>query len=258
MMQSALKPSSAIRGVLRDVKAGVPVPKVVQTLLDEGVNVSRSGLAKLNDIIGGINTEVRGVIKNLPGTIDPKTIAAHSLPTAYGMAKDAAATETLPAFGKVIENFLNHPVFKGAMTPEETQAMKEATYKGIDYAKEASASVAAKKSLAYGAKVEIEEAAKAAGRNDIRALNAREGAAIEAMDAVAKRVFIHGNSNPTGLALLAHGKAAFLGLLVDRSPAIKSMVARGLYTPAAHISGISPHLMRSLIAATASLPDEEQ
>lgn len=256
VMQSALKPSSAIKSVLKDVRAGVPVPKVVQTLLDEGVNVSRGGIAKLNDIIGGLNEEVQTAVKGLTGTTEKTTVAAHMAPTAYQLAKQGAPTEDLKAFGSVVEDFLNHPMYQGAMTNSEMQAMKQATYRGIDYSKMGNAAVEARKALGHGLKEEIEQNAAAQGAVDIRALNAREGKAIEAMDAVVKRVAQSGNNNPMGLAALAHGKTAFLSMLVDRSPVVKSYIARGLYTPAASILGISPHLLRSLVVATSTLQDE--
>jgi hypothetical protein len=253
VMQSALKPAG--KSVWKDVRAGLPIPKVVQTLLDEGINVSRGGIEKLNTIIGDINTEVQGKVGALTGTTDKATIAAHMAPAAMKLAKQGAPSADLRAFGNVVRDFMNHPIYQGALTPQEMQAMKMATYEGIDYTKMGGAAIQARKALGRGLKEEIEQTAKAQGVPEIRALNAREGRAIEAMDSVVRRVGQGGNNNPVGIAALAHAKGAFLGALVDRSPVVKSYIARGLYTPAASILGITPHLLRSLVVATVSLQD---
>jgi hypothetical protein len=79
---------------------------------------------------------------------------------------------------------------------------------------------------------------------------------VEALDAVAKRVQVHGNANPLGLAALTHAKTAFAAALIDRSPAVKSMLARGLYQSASKASGVAPSVLRGLMASIAESPDD--
>jgi hypothetical protein len=110
--------------------------------------------------------------------------------------------------------------------------------------------------FARGLKEEIEHLGAAQGKGNIRDLNAREGRILEALDATAKRVAQAGNTNPAGFAFVTHAPLTFLAALMDRSPVIKSMLARGLYSSASKVSGVSPQLLRTAMAAVATTPDE--
>ena len=71
------------------------------------------------------------------------------------------------------------------------------------------------------------------------------------LDATAKPCRQAGNTNPAGFAFVAHAPLAFMAALMDRSPVVKSLVARGLYQQAARVAGVAPTLLRSAVASIA-------
>jgi hypothetical protein len=258
LMQSALKPG--VKDIFKDVRAGLPVPQVVQTLLDEGINVTHGGLAKLQGLLGQANKAVSDAIAPLTGQIDRPVVAARALSVGKKMANQTNPTSDLKALGDAVDEFLNPPVNRGPLSPQEAQKMKIGTYQqiGDKYNTPAAlnpAQVQAQMAFAKGLKEEIEHLATAQGRGDVRALNAREGRLLEALDDTAKRVAQAGNMNPAGFAFVAHTPMAFIAALMDKSPVVKSMLARGLYQNAARVSGVSPTLLKSAVQLIASSPD---
>ena len=248
LMQSALKPG--VGDIVKDVRAGIAIPPVVQTLLDEGINVTHGGLAKLQGLLGQANQAVKDAIAPLTGQIERPTVAARALSVGKQMENQTNPTADLKALGDAVDEFLHPPVNAGPLSPQEAQAMKVGTYKqiGDKYNTPAAlnpAQVQAQMAFARGLKEEIEHLATAQGAGDVKALNAREGRLLEALDATAKRVAQAGNTNPAGFAFVAHAPLAFMAALMDRSPVVKSLVARGLYQQAARVAGVSPTLLRS-------------
>ncbi len=70
---------------------------------------------------------------------------------------------------------------------------------------------------------------------------------------VGQRVAVAGNQNPVGFALVAHANPkAFLAGLIDRSPAVKSLLANGMWKEAEAASGVSANALRALVANVAS------
>jgi hypothetical protein len=248
IMQSALKPNVSL---LREYQT---TPKeLVQTLMDEGVNVTPGGMEKLQRLFDATNDELTGLIKNAPGAIDRKAVAARALPTAQRLSQQVNPRAALRDVGKVVDEFVTGPASfpsSPTLSVPEAQAMKVGTYRqiGKDYGKLSSASVETQKSLARGLREEIETAVPKAA-----SLNAREANLLAAQDAVGHRVAIAGNRDPVGFAWTAAGSPkTFLAALFDRSPVVKSMVARGLYDSAGAISGVSPQAIRAAVAALAS------
>jgi len=259
LMQSSLKPG--VRDIWRDVKAGVSVPPVVQTLLDEGINVTHGGIAKLQGLLSSANTAVTNAIAPLTGQIERPVVAARAYSVGKQMANQTNPAADLKALGDAVDEFLHPPVNAGPLSPQEAQAMKVGTYKqiGSKYGTPAAlnpAQVQAQMAFAKGLKEEIERLATAQGTGDVKALNAKEGRLLEALEATSKRVAQAGNMNPAGFAFVTHAPMAFVAALIDRSPVVKSMLARGLYQNAARVAGVSPTLLRAAVASVAQTPDE--
>ena len=143
----------------------------------------------------------------------------------------------------------------GALTVPEAQAMKIGTYReiGKNYGKQSSASVETQKALARGLKEEIEAAIP-----KIKSLNAREGEIMAAQEAVGHRVAIAGNRDPVGFAWVTHTPQTFLAALMDRSPVVKSMLARGMYNSAGAATKVSPQLIRAAVVALASGESDDE
>jgi hypothetical protein len=256
LMQSALKPG--IKSTLAAVKGGT-TPPVVQTLLDEGINVTPGGIEKLNGIIGATNADIKSAINSLTGGIRPLAVTSRLSETARKFANQVNPQADLNAISDVGQNFLEA---HGAqdLAPQAAQSLKTGTYAALKdkaYGEVKGATIEAEKALARGLKEEIAAEAQKSGI-DLTAKNAREGAAITARDAIAKRVAMVGNRDPAGLAWLAHSPVTFMMAVMERSPVVKSMLARGLYQSAAKASGMPAEALRWAVGAIASAQDEEQ
>lgn len=260
MMQSALKPG--IQTTLAAVKSG-KVPPVVKTLLDEGINVTPGGIEKLNGIISATNAEIKAALASLPQgsmAVSAKDVASRLAGTAARFANQVNPVGDLSAITDAGQEFVAaHGPY---MTLPDAQAVKQGTYAALKskaYGEVKEASIEAQKALARGLKEEIAAEAERSGL-DLSSLNGREGKALDALQAVAKRVAVGGNANPLGLAgIAASHPATFITMLLDKSPAVKSMLARGLYQSAGYVTGVAPQVIRAaVVALTQQQPDKEQ
>lgn len=250
LMQKALKPAGAL---LKEYKT--TAPELVKTLLDEGVSITQSGLDKLQKLFDATNDEIRAAVAAAPGTIDKQSVAARALPTAGRLANQVNPTKDLQAVGETVGEFMNHPVYSGpTLSVPEAQAMKTGTYKqiGKKYGEVSSAAIETQKALARGLKEDI-----ASEVPQIAALNARDSQLMASMDAVGRRVALSGNKDPVGFAWVTQHPVTFLAALIDRNPSVKSYLARGLYTNAGRLAGVSPQLIRAAAMAAASGDDPQ-
>ncbi len=246
LMQSAVKPP---------LKMAKDVPKIVQTLLDEGINVSPRGVENLDRLLSAKNAEIAEAVANAPGLIPKERVAARALPVAQRLARQVNPSADLEAVGSTVQEFLQHPTTGAALTVPEAQAMKVGTYAqiGKNYGKLSSATVETQKALARGLKDEIvAEAPQVAG------LNAAESRLILAREAVGRRVALSGNRDPVGFAWVTSHPTTFLAALIDRAPAVKSMLARGMYSSAGGAAKVSPQLIRAAVVALASREGETE
>lgn len=289
LMQSAAKP--AIRATQREIAAG-HVPSVVKTLLDEGVNVTPGGIEKLNRIIATSNQAIKDALGQIAGeTVAPEAVAARLEPTIERFATQVDPQGDVAAIQAVRNRFLSansmpavvgsrevpsgllgasgealtrtEPVM-GQVTRsipvQEAQVLKTGTYQQLKakaYGEVKSAEVEAQKALARGLKEEIAAAASRAGI-DITALNAREGAAITARDVIAHRVAQVANRDPAGLTWMITHPAAFVAGLMDRSPVVKSLLARGLWQSAEKAANVPANAIRAAVAAIVATPNPNQ
>lgn len=222
LMQSALKPpkSAMLSGEGQ---------AAIQTLLDEGVNVSAGGAAKLQSRIDAIKEKVTQAIMEARGSVDKSRVASRAQDTARRFEDQVNPAADVKAVEDVITAFLTHPQLSGrqAMTVQEAQRLKQGTYERLSkkYGEMGSADVEAQKALARGLKEEISDIVPAVG-----ALNKQQAPLINAGKYVAARDAVAGNKDPVTFALLAGHPLAALGLQASRSELAKSLAARGLYS----------------------------
>jgi hypothetical protein len=186
--QSALKPSTTI--------PPAKVQGMVQTGLEQGIPVSKSGAAKLSSLIDDLNDKVTAEIAAQPGrTVDPNKVAIRAdqikpkFENQVNSGEDLAAIEgskqqflseqgarpgkpagapqptgILDESGKPIMNEGTPAVPAKPASPMaamDAQTMKQGTYtqlKGKAYGELKSASIEAQKALARGLKEELENA----------------------------------------------------------------------------------------------------
>lgn len=137
------------------------------------------------------------------------------------------------------------------------QELKKGTYKTLSksYGEMKGAEIEAQKALARGLKEEIAQAV-----TGIDKMNKRESDLLNALKVTERRTMMDANKNPVGLGPLAPNKAMLLAFLADRSAALKSFGARGLYQASRpDISGLlanagSDPLLRSGLLAISANP----
>ncbi len=257
LMQSAVKP--AYRMVEAAVKKG-EMPRVIKTLLDEGVNVTQGGIAKIQGLLTKTNDEIKDLIANSHGSVFPEQVSGTVDDVSKAFGRQAAPMDDLSQIAKVKNEFETvhggAPIFPmKPLTVTEAQELKQGTYKAIgarNYGEQRGARVEAEKAIARGLKEGIQTAVP-----QVAAKNAREGALIEARDAIARRVAASNNRDLAGLAWVSQNPQAFVAFLMDRSPAVKSMLARGLYQSAARAGRVPENLVRAAMAVLAESKEPE-
>lgn len=252
MMQGAVKPGLKF---FTKGDAGA-TPQVVKTLLDEGINVTPGGVAKLQRLIASTNDEIKAAIAPVAANTSAALKSTrHLSDLSKRYTSQVNPQPDIDAISAVGENFLTHPSISrtGTLTIGEKQAMKQGTYAriGEKYGTERAAGLEAEKAIARGLKDDIADEVPA-----IAGLNAKEGKLLEALDAVGRRVAVAGNRDPIGFAWVANNPTTFLAALMDRSPAVKSLLARGLYNHAGQLAKVPPALIRT--AAVAIATDDPQ
>jgi hypothetical protein len=254
VMQSAVKPTLAMM-------KEHPVGRLVSTLLDQGINVTEGGLQKLHALLTATNDEIRAAVNASSARIRTGDVADRLTDLSQRVANQVNPTKDLNAVEAAGVEFRNHPRFAGPngsvnlTTPVQTaQDLKVGTYRQLQgkYGEMSNASAEAQKALARGLKEEI--AKEVPG---IAELNSRDSDLLAAIDAVGRRVAFSGNKDPIGFAWVTNHPTTFIAALLDKSPAVKSLLARGLYDNAARAAKVSPQLIRTAVAALATHGSDE-
>lgn len=235
------------------------IPKVVQTMLDEGVNVTPGGAVTLKNLINSTGAQIKAITDAAPGKIFPEDVTDTLVQTVTKFANQVDNPSDLAAIAKSADNFLASRSSSGMrpgtpMSVAEAQKLKQGTYQvlgGKAYGEQGSAAIEAQKGMARGLKESIERLAP-----EVKSLNARQSANLEALDAVGRRAGLAANRDFGGIFWIAHNPEAFLAAQFDRSPALKSMLANGLYKSASIVSHVSPQLLRLAMQLVASKGEE--
>lgn len=223
LMQSAVKP------VLGDLKSGAG-ERAVNTMLQEGVNPTTGGVAKLNGLLDGLENQLTGVLQKYTGkTVDKGAVASRMQDVVSKIERtNPTPQDALRDVNKVYDDFLTNGLIPKNIPIEQANELKRGLYQmlkqkyGIPIADE---TINARKALARGFKEEIQGVAPEVGP-----INARMGDLANARNVAERRALMDGNKNPAGLALLAHDPMAGLGFLADRWGGLKALTARGLYS----------------------------
>lgn len=219
LMQSAIKPTIA---QLKSGEADI----AVQTLLDNGINPTRSGVAKLRDLIDAKNAEIAGMIGSSNATVDKKAVLGALADTRQQFGRQVSPTADLASIQNVADDFLAHPNFPGQTIPvQAAQDLKQGTYRVLSkkYGQMGSAETEAQKALARGLKDEIATAVPGVG-----ALNAEESRLLTTLSVAERRALMEMNKNPMGLATLASNPVSWAAFMADKSALFKSLAARAI------------------------------
>ncbi len=252
LMTKAVKP--AYKTAEKAIK-NVEVPRVVQTLLDEGINVTSGGIGKINTLMASTNKQLKNIIATSTAEASPAEVVNEVRPVMRKAMAQSAPSADKAAVRGVIDDFVASHGRDAAgvikkIPVQRLQELKQGTYQSIgsrNFGETKGFALEAEKALARGEKKAIERA-----HPEVGPLNAREGRLIEAKDAVAKVVGQVGNRDMGGLAPLSSNPTGIIAYALSRSPAVKSMLARGLYKSAAKASGVPENVLRASIQLLAS------
>lgn len=226
LMHSALKPSSK---ALAHGFGGAPsqADRAVQTLLDEGINISESGVAKLQEKVAqgkeAINTAITTAANNpSTPTIDKAAVAGRLKDVIARFEKQPLPEADLKTINDAYAKFMS-----GSLPDQipviQAQAIKEGggTLLKRKYGQLGAADVEVEKALVRGFKEEIAKAVPG-----IDKLNERESNLINALLLADRRAGISGNKDLAGIAWLAHNPEVAAVMMLDRSSVFKSVMAR--------------------------------
>jgi len=224
VMQSALKPP------LASLQTG-SAARAIDTLLDEGINVTKGGAEKLRARVELINDNIKDHIQNSPAVVDKNAVTSRMQGLVDKFRKQVAPLSDVASIQKVWNEFMDHPLINGDTIPVKVaQEMKQGTYKALGskaYGELKGAEIEAQKEIARGLKDEIAKAVPA-----VRELNAEESSLLNALSLVERRALISANKNPIGLGWLSTNPVHFAGFMADRSELFKSLVGRMLSSSA--------------------------
>lgn len=248
VMQSALKPTVA------DLKSG-KAARAVDTLLEEGINPTQGGVAKLQKHIDEIGTQVDDLIANSTATINKADVGSHLRSTWDSFKKQVNPQADLETIRKSWDAFKNHPMLAGKMDMpvQLAQDLKQGTYRQISkkYGQMGSAEVEAQKGLARGLKEEVSKAVP-----EVAALNKTESELINALNVAERRALMEANKNPMGLSLLANNPASWAAFMADKSALFKSLLARTMYSGSERIPQAAGAAAGGLYGASTNKPED--
>lgn len=247
LMQSALKPT------LEQLRTG-KAAQAIDTLLKEGVNVTPGGIATLRARISDLNTQIADAIKNSPAAIDKGKVARYLQGTLDKFKKQVNPKSDIAAIQKAWDEFVEHPLLTGKeeIPVKLAQEMKQATYKSLgekSYGELKGSDTEAQKTLARGLKEEIAGAVPG-----IADMNKAESELLNALKVTERRVLMDSNKNPMGLGWLAAHPSTWLGFAADRSPLVKSLLARMLNSGAEQIPATAGRAAGAVVGAAEGSP----
>jgi hypothetical protein len=225
LIRNALKPSQALNDSGKAARA-------VQTLLKEGLPVTKAGVSKMRDIINSLEEQATKLVSDSKGTISTDAVLERLKPVYERILSKPTWKSDLESVSKTATEMRANPLVGEDMTVQAAQALKEGAYRelgdkayGMGLKPEAARD--AQKAVARGLKEEIETVVP-----EVAPINARTSDLINAMKVTGKRTGVDANKNAVGLGWLIHDPAspAFWAWMAERSPAFKSALAHGLYS----------------------------
>lgn len=230
---------------------------IAKTLLDNGINVTDDGLAKLESILKKSNDEIRAMVNASPGRIAKDDVLQRVDQHAMEVMKSSANPEkALRKAADAETEFLDHPYYKGdTISVPDAQRMKVGSYREIGNAYKAPEKQQALKALARGLKEEVEGAVPG-----ISERNQKVAELMAARDAVSRRIGVEANADPLGILWASHSPELFVAGVLHKQPLVRSLIARGAWNMAGTAAKVSPQVLRSAVMAIAQgqQPEDEK
>lgn len=235
-VKSALKPSKA------QMKTGAGKDAIDTILNTPGLYPTKNGIEKLQSMIDGLNDQISNKITTSTEKVELKNVADKLNEVKNKFSYSVNPQSDISAIESAKKQFLEHPLFQNnkatgfietspapitEIPVQLAQKMKQATYKTLGdkaYGEVGSASRESQKALARGLKEGIANKV-----DDISELNAAEGKLLNAQDVIENAAHRVSNRDLGGLVWMASHPLAAVAALADRSPNVKTALAKALY-----------------------------
>jgi HPt (histidine-containing phosphotransfer) domain-containing protein len=233
LMWSALKPTQRAR---ESGDAAV----AVRELLDRGINPTKGGVQKLQNLLNKSENELTQAIASSPVRVSRDRAVSTVNDVRQRFGQQVSPSADLSAIDSVVNDFLaTNP--RKTISVQDAQAMKRGTYRVLSgkYGELGSADTEAQKAIARGLKDEISRAVPGVAQQ-----NEEIARLIKTLNVTERRALLEMNKNPAGLAALAvNHPSAFVAFMADRSAAFKSLAARTLNQTGGGTSAVSGGLL---------------
>jgi hypothetical protein len=218
LMQSALKPT------LQQSQSG-KAETAINTLLERELPVTQGTVETLSSNIGSLNEDIANQIAGSTGTVKKSEVLKRLGDLGSERGLQVAPESDINAINDIKRQFLqyNKGMYNPDVIPVQTaQGLKQGTYSSLSnkYGKEMGAGEEAQKALARGLKEEI-----ATEMPIVANLNKQESNLLDTLDVTERRMFMTLNKDPFGWSMLATHPVKTAAMLMDRSPAFKSLAA---------------------------------
>lgn len=224
LMQSALKPSS------KDLASG-DARKAIETMLKGDFAATAGGVAKMRTIVKDLSKDVDKMVAASTGTVDKALLRKEILNELKKFRNQVNPKADVKTILKSWDEFKQTTGGMAPLSVQQAQDMKRGTYKLLadKYAHLGTvgdeAGTQAQMALARGLRKGVEREVPG-----VLKPNERMTELINAIELAERRAGIAGNRDIGGIAWLAEHPAAAGGMLADRSPWFKSLLAKGLYS----------------------------
>lgn len=223
LMQKAVSPT------LDSLKSG-EAARAIETMLKEGISPTIGGMEKLQGKISTLNDQVKAAIASSSETVNKGEVGKRLFDTWEKFKSQVNPQGDLAAIKQAWMDFRNHPDLQGVtdIPVQLAQKLKTGTYRSLGektYGELGTASTETQKAIARGLREEISKKVPSVAEP-----LAKESDLLNVLTVAERRALQEGNKNVTGLSLLAHNPLAFMGMMADRSAAVKAALARMLYS----------------------------
>lgn len=214
LMNSALKPST--------VADPADVNVAIDTLLNNGINVSRGGAAKLQNMIRGTSQEVDSMVNAASGNVSKQDVLKALDRSTQKFATQATPTKDLKAIRRVRDEF--ERVWPDQIPVPVAHQLKKGTYTAINsknYGELSGATTEAQKDIARGLKEGVENLV-----SGVKGKNKSLQEYMTTMQFLDRAAGRETNKDILGLALLAGSPEQTAAMELSRNALLKSYLAR--------------------------------
>lgn len=221
-MSSALHPSAT------DVLSG-DAAKAIKTMLDENINVTKSGIEKLQSKITELNNEIKDKIASSDAVVDKNKLSRYMDDLTNRFLNQVNPRADIKAIKDAWNEFVNHPLLQSIneIPVQTAQKLKQGTYQQLSdkaYGEIGTASTEAQKTLARGLKEQIAEQVPAVAQ-----LNKKESELLNALTIAEKKALLDVAKDPAMLAAMHHSPQFIAAESLGKSAAFKSTLANIVY-----------------------------